>query len=298
MNDTTLQNFQTQQDPPTASKDAARDPYTQAPTPDKGQPVMRNENVEENLSVRVRDLNLWYGDHQALKDISIDIFANTVTALIGPSGCGKSTFLRCLNRMNDLINSVSIKGLVEMDGHDVNARGMDEVALRRRVGMVFQKPNPFPKSIYENVAYAPRMHDMVSRKADQDELVERALRDAGLWNEVKDKLHEPGTSLSGGQQQRLCIARAIAVRPDVILMDEPTSALDPISTATIEDLMDKLKKDFTIVTVTHNMQQAARVADYTAFFHLGEMIEYNATKQMFSNPHTKKAEDYITGRYG
>nr|WP_256985096.1 phosphate ABC transporter ATP-binding protein PstB [Chromohalobacter salexigens] len=298
MNDTTLQNFQAQQDPPTASKDAVRDPYTQAPPPDKGQPVTRNENVEENLSVRVRDLNLWYGDHQALKDISIDIFANTVTALIGPSGCGKSTFLRCLNRMNDLINSVSIKGLVEMDGHDVNARGMDEVALRRRVGMVFQKPNPFPKSIYENVAYAPRMHDMVSRKADQDELVERALRDAGLWNEVKDKLHEPGTSLSGGQQQRLCIARAIAVRPDVILMDEPTSALDPISTATIEDLMDKLKKDFTIVTVTHNMQQAARVADYTAFFHLGEMIEYNATKQMFSNPHTKKAEDYITGRYG
>ncbi|WP_277811947.1 phosphate ABC transporter ATP-binding protein PstB [Chromohalobacter canadensis] len=298
MNDTTLQNFQTQQDSPTASESAVRTSYNEAPTPNKGQPVTRNESVEENLSVRVRDLSLWYGEHQALDDISIDIFANTVTALIGPSGCGKSTFLRCLNRMNDLISSVSIKGLVEMDGHDVNARGMDEVALRRRVGMVFQKPNPFPKSIYENVAYAPRMHDMVSRKADQDELVERALRDAGLWNEVKDKLHEPGTSLSGGQQQRLCIARAIAVRPDVILMDEPTSALDPISTATIEDLMDKLKKDFTIVTVTHNMQQAARVADYTAFFHLGEMIEYNATKQMFANPHTKKAEDYITGRYG
>lgn len=298
MNDTTLQNFQTQQDSSTASEGAVRGRYSEAPTPDKGQPVTRNENVEENLSVRVRDLNLWYGNHQALTDISIDVFANTVTALIGPSGCGKSTFLRCLNRMNDLISTVSIKGLVEMDGHDVNARGMDEVALRRRVGMVFQKPNPFPKSIYENVAYAPRMHDMVSRKADQDELVERALRDAGLWSEVKDKLHEPGTSLSGGQQQRLCIARAIAVQPDVILMDEPTSALDPISTATIEDLMDKLKQDFTIVTVTHNMQQAARVADYTAFFHLGEMIEYNATKQMFSNPHTKKAEDYITGRYG
>ncbi|NWO09442.1 phosphate ABC transporter ATP-binding protein [Chromohalobacter salexigens] len=280
-----------------ASGDTVRGQYSDA-TPDKGQPVTRNESVEENLSVRVRDLNLWYGNHQALTDISIDVFANTVTALIGPSGCGKSTFLRCLNRMNDLISTVSIKGLVEMDGHDVNARGMDEVALRRRVGMVFQKPNPFPKSIYENVAYAPRMHDMVSRKADQDELVERALRDAGLWNEVKDKLHEPGTSLSGGQQQRLCIARAIAVQPDVILMDEPTSALDPISTATIEDLMDKLKQDFTIVTVTHNMQQAARVADYTAFFHLGEMIEYNATKQMFANPHTKKAEDYITGRYG
>ncbi|WP_280540057.1 phosphate ABC transporter ATP-binding protein PstB [Chromohalobacter sp. 11-W] len=297
MNDTTLQNFQTQQNQSLASGDAVRGQYSAA-TPDKGQPVTRNESVEENLSVRVRDLSLWYGEHQALDDISIDVFANTVTALIGPSGCGKSTFLRCLNRMNDLISSVRIKGLVEMDGRDVNARGMDEVALRRRVGMVFQKPNPFPKSIYENVAYAPRMHDMVSRKADQDELVERALRDAGLWNEVKDKLHEPGTSLSGGQQQRLCIARAIAVRPDVILMDEPTSALDPISTATIEDLMDKLKQDFTIVTVTHNMQQAARVADYTAFFHLGEMIEYNATKQMFANPHTKKAEDYITGRYG
>ncbi|WP_280561432.1 phosphate ABC transporter ATP-binding protein PstB [Chromohalobacter sp. 48-RD10] len=297
MNDTTLQNFQTQQDQSLASDDAVRDQYSDV-TPDKGQPVTRNESVEENLSVRVRDLSLWYGEHQALDDISIDVFANTVTALIGPSGCGKSTFLRCLNRMNDLISSVRIKGLVEMDGRDVNARGMDEVALRRRVGMVFQKPNPFPKSIHENVAYAPRMHDMVSRKADQDELVERALRDAGLWNEVKDKLYEPGTSLSGGQQQRLCIARAIAVRPDVILMDEPTSALDPISTATIEDLMDKLKQDFTIVTVTHNMQQAARVADYTAFFHLGEMIEYNATKQMFANPHTKKAEDYITGRYG
>ncbi|WP_247619918.1 MULTISPECIES: phosphate ABC transporter ATP-binding protein PstB [Chromohalobacter] len=297
MNDTTLQNFQPQQDQSLASGDTVRGQYSDA-TPDKGQPVTRNESVEENLSVRVRDLSLWYGEHQALDDISIDVFANTVTALIGPSGCGKSTFLRCLNRMNDLISSVRIKGLVEMDGRDVNARGMDEVALRRRVGMVFQKPNPFPKSIFENVAYAPRMHDMVSRKADQDELVERALRDAGLWNEVKDKLHEPGTSLSGGQQQRLCIARAIAVRPDVILMDEPTSALDPISTATIEDLMDKLKQDFTIVTVTHNMQQAARVADYTAFFHLGEMIEYNATKQMFANPHTKKAEDYITGRYG
>ncbi|TDU24919.1 phosphate ABC transporter ATP-binding protein (PhoT family) [Chromohalobacter marismortui] len=298
MNDTTLQNFQTADETSSTSPDAGRESQSDAPTPDKGQPVTHNENIEENLSVRVRDLSLWYGNHQALSDINIDIFANTVTALIGPSGCGKSTFLRCLNRMNDLINTVSIKGLVEMDGHDVNARGMDEVALRRRVGMVFQKPNPFPKSIYENVAYAPRMHDMVSRKADQDELVERALRDAGLWNEVKDKLHEPGTSLSGGQQQRLCIARAIAVQPDVILMDEPTSALDPISTATIEDLMDKLKQDFTIVTVTHNMQQAARVADYTAFFHLGEMIEYNATKQMFSNPHTKKAEDYITGRYG
>jgi len=265
---------------------------------DAGQPVTRNADAHHELSIRVRDLNLWYGQSQALKSINIDVFQKNITALIGPSGCGKSTFLRCLNRMNDLIPSVRIEGLVEMDGRDVNAAKMDEVALRRRVGMVFQKPNPFPKSIYDNVAYAPRMHDLVSRKADQDELVEKALRDAGLWQEVKDKLQQPGTSLSGGQQQRLCIARAIAVQPDVILMDEPTSALDPISTATIEDLMDKLKKQFTIITVTHNMQQAARVADYTAFFHLGEIIEYNDTRTMFANPATKKAEDYITGRYG
>lgn len=263
-----------------------------------GEPVTRNEQANHELSVRVRDLNLWYGDSQALRDINIDVYQKNITALIGPSGCGKSTFLRCLNRMNDLIPSVRIAGLVEMDCRDVNEAKMDEVALRRRVGMVFQKPNPFPKSIYDNIAYAPRMHDLVSRKADTDELVERSLRDAGLWEEVKDKLQEPGTSLSGGQQQRLCIARAIAVQPDVILMDEPTSALDPISTATIEDLMDKLKQQFTIITVTHNMQQAARVADYTAFFHLGELIEYNDTQTMFSNPATKKAEDYITGRYG
>ena len=266
--------------------------------PEVGHPYTRNQDACHDLSIRVRDLNLWYGKSQALKGLNIDLFQKNVTALIGPSGCGKSTFLRCLNRMNDLIPSVRIEGLVEMDGRDVNAAKMDEVALRRRVGMVFQKPNPFPKSIYENIAYAPRMHDMVSRKADQDELVEKALRDAGLWNEVKDKLQEPGTSLSGGQQQRLCIARAIAVQPDVILMDEPTSALDPISTATIEDLMDKLKEQFTIVTVTHNMQQAARVADYTAFFHLGEIIEYNDTKVMFSTPAQKKTEDYISGRYG
>ena len=202
-----------------------------------------------------------------------------VLGIVGESGCGKSTFLRCLNRMNDLIPSVHIEGLVEMDGQDVNAGKMDEVALRRRVGMVFQKPNPFPKSIYENIAYAPRMHDLVSRKADQDELVEKALRDAGLWNEVKDKLQEPGTSLSGGQQQRLCIARAIAVQPDVILMDEPTSALDPISTLAIEDLINELKNDYLIVIVTHNMQQAARVSDFTGFFNIegtgkpGKLVE-------------------------
>ncbi|GAB2729374.1 MULTISPECIES: phosphate ABC transporter ATP-binding protein PstB [Halomonas] len=264
----------------------------------RGEPVSRNDSANHALSVRVRDLDLWYGQFQALKSISLDIYQNNITALIGPSGCGKSTFLRCLNRMNDLIPRVRIEGLVEMGGRDVNAAKVDEVALRRRVGMVFQKPNPFPKSIHANVAYAPRMHDIVSRKADVEALVESSLRDAGLWEEVKDKLHQPGTSLSGGQQQRLCIARAIAVQPEVILMDEPTSALDPISTATIEDLMDRLKRRYTIITVTHNMQQAARIADYTAFFHLGEMIEYNNTRTMFSTPHTRKAEDYITGRYG
>lgn len=264
----------------------------------RGEPVSRNLNLDHSLGVRVRDLDLWYGHSQALKSINLDIYQNSITALIGPSGCGKSSFLRCLNRMNDLIPGVRIEGRVEMEGRDVNAAGMDEVALRRRVGMVFQKPNPFPKSIFDNVAYAPRMHDIVSRKADVETLVEGSLRDAGLWEEVKDKLHQPGTSLSGGQQQRLCIARAIAVQPEVILMDEPTSALDPISTATIEDLMDRLKRRYTIITVTHNMQQAARIADYTAFFHLGEMLEYNDTRTMFSTPHTRKTEDYITGRYG
>ncbi len=281
-----------------AERSAAPMSRHESSSQETGQPVTRNPDAGHELSIRIRDLSLWYGESQALNKLNIDIYQKNVTALIGPSGCGKSTFLRCLNRMNDLIPGVRLEGLVEMDGRDVNAAKMDEVALRKRVGMVFQKPNPFPKSIFENVAYAPRMHDLVSRKAEQDELVEHALREAGLWNEVKDKLHQPGTSLSGGQQQRLCIARAIAVQPDVILMDEPTSALDPISTATIEDLMDKLKQQFTIITVTHNMQQAARVADYTAFFHLGEIIEYNDTRTMFSNPHTKKAEDYITGRYG
>ncbi|WP_456270177.1 phosphate ABC transporter ATP-binding protein PstB [Kushneria sp. AK178] len=261
--------------------------------------MTRNGKVDHDQpSMIVRDLSLWYGDFQALQTLDMDIYSNTVTALIGPSGCGKSTFLRCLNRMNDLIPSARVEGRIEMSGRNVNAKEMDVVALRRRVGMVFQNPNPFPKTIFENVAYAPRMHDIVSSRREQEELVEKALRDAGLWEEVKDKLHQPGTSLSGGQQQRLCIARAVALRPDVILMDEPTSALDPISTAVIEDLMVRLRDDFTIVVVTHNMQQAARVADYTAFFHLGEIIEYNDTDTLFQNPATRKAEDYITGRYG
>ncbi|SFM62425.1 phosphate ABC transporter ATP-binding protein, PhoT family [Ectothiorhodospira mobilis] len=263
-----------------------------------GAPVTFNQETTHDLELTVRDLKLWYGENQALKGIDLDIYENNITALIGPSGCGKSTFLRCLNRMNDLIPTVRTEGEIMMEGRNVLSKEVDEVALRKKVGMVFQKPNPFPKSIYENVAYAPRMHDIVPAGKEQDELVETSLRAAGLWEEVKDQLGSPGTSLSGGQQQRLCIARAIAVQPSVILMDEPTSALDPISTATIEDLMYELKKEYTIVVVTHNMQQAARIADYTAFFHLGEVIEYNDTATMFSTPSEKRTEDYITGRYG
>lgn len=253
---------------------------------------------ELKVKVKSSNLNLWYGEKQALKGIDLDIYENKITAFIGPSGCGKSTYLRCLNRMNDLISSVNIKGKVEIDGHDIYAPGVDEVAVRRKVGMVFQQPNPFPKSIYDNIAYAPIMHDMVKKGKECDALVERSLKSAGLWEEVKDKLYEPGTALSGGQQQRLCIARTIAVEPDVILMDEPTSALDPISTQIIEALMVELKEKFTIIVVTHNMQQAARIADHTAFFHLGDLIEYGETEQIFVNPKETKTEQYITGKFG
>jgi phosphate transport system ATP-binding protein len=251
-----------------------------------------------HVKVRSRQLRLWYGNKQALNGIDLDIYKNKITAFIGPSGCGKSTYLRCLNRMNDLISSVKIEGKVEIDGHDIYDPSVDVVAVRKRIGMVFQQPNPFPKSIYENVSYAPLMHDIVKKGPECDELVQKALVGAGLWDEVKDKLKEPGTALSGGQQQRLCIARAIAVKPDVILMDEPTSALDPISTQTIENLMVELKEKFTIIVVTHNMQQAARVADYTAFFHLGDLIEYGETEQIFVNPKEEKTEQYITGKFG
>jgi len=254
---------------------------------------MKNKN-----KIEVKDLNLWYGKKHALHNLNIDIYQNQITALIGPSGCGKSTFLRCLNRMNDLISSVKIEGQVIIDGQDIYHKDVDEVSVRKRIGMVFQQPNPFPKSIYENVAYAPLKHGIVKKGIECDELVEQSLINAGIWNEVKDILKEPGTGLSGGQQQRLCIARTIAVKPDVILMDEPTSALDPISTEKIEALMLELKKDFTIVTVTHNMQQAARIADMTAFFHLGDLIEYDETEKIFINPKEKKTEDYITGRFG
>lgn len=257
---------------------------------------MKTEGL--HVKVRSKELKLWYGDNQALKGINLDIFEKKITAFIGPSGCGKSTYLRCLNRMNDLISSVRIEGRVEIDGHDIYDPSVDVVAVRKRIGMVFQQPNPFPKSIYENIAYAPLMHDIVKKGPECDELVEKAIRSAGLWDEVKDKLKQPGTALSGGQQQRLCIARAIAVQPDVILMDEPTSALDPISTQIIENLMVELKEKFTIIVVTHNMQQAARVADYTAFFHLGDLIEYGETEQMFVNPKEEKTEQYITGKFG
>lgn len=252
------------------------------------------------MSVKVKtiDLNLWYGDKQALNGINLEIYKNKITAFIGPSGCGKSTFLRCLNRMNDLIDIVKIKGKVLIENHDIYAPNVDEVAVRRKVGMVFQQPNPFPKSIYQNIAYAPLMHDIVKKGKECDELVENSLKKAGLWEEVKDKLNEPGTALSGGQQQRLCIARAIAINPEVILMDEPTSALDPISTQTIEALMLELKELYTIVVVTHNMQQAARVADYTAFFHLGDLVEFGETEQIFINPQQEKTELYITGKFG
>lgn len=253
---------------------------------------------DNNTKINVKDLNLWYGDKHALHGLDIKLYENKITALIGPSGCGKSTFLRCLNRMNDLIDSTRIEGQVIIDGKNIYDRDVDEVSVRKRIGMVFQQPNPFPKSIYENVAYAPLKHGIVKKGSACDDLVEQSLISAGIWGEVKDILTQPGTGLSGGQQQRLCIARTIAVKPDVILMDEPTSALDPISTEKIEALMLELKKEYTIVTVTHNMQQAARIADMTAFFHLGDLIEYDETETIFVNPKEKKTEDYITGRFG
>ncbi len=247
--------------------------------------------------ISVRDLELYYGQNHALKGINMDITPNTVTAFIGPSGCGKSTFLKTLNRMNDLVDGVKITGSVRLDGEDIYGKDVDTTVLRRRVGMVFQQPNPFPMSIYDNIAYGPRVHG-IRNKAKLDEIVERSLWDAAIFDEVKDRLKKSALGLSGGQQQRLCIARALAVEPEVLLMDEPTSALDPISTAKIEDLMETLKKKYTVVVVTHNMQQATRVSDYTAFFLLGELIEFGKTRQVFSYPKEKKTEDYITGRFG
>ena len=248
--------------------------------------------------VAAQNCSVFYGDKQALFDINLDIMPNEVTALIGPSGCGKSTFLRCINRMNDIIDGCRVVGGITLDGDDIYDAAVDVVHLRARVGMVFQKPNPFPKSIYENVAYGPRIHGLTHSKSDMDAVVERSLRRASLWDEVKDRLDQPGTGLSGGQQQRLCIARAIAVQPEVILMDEPCSALDPIATAKIEELIDELRENFTIVIVTHSMQQAARVSHRTAFFHLGYLIEHGDTDQIFTNPEDEKTKGYITGRFG
>ena len=245
-----------------------------------------------------RDVNVFYGQKQAIKNVSIDVTQENVVAFIGPSGCGKSTFLRCLNRMNDTVASARVEGEIKLDGDDIYAPAMDVVQLRARVGMVFQKPNPFPKSIYENVAYGPRIHGLAKAKADMDNIVESSLRRAGLWEEAKDRLNDSGTAMSGGQQQRLCIARAIAVDPEVILMDEPCSALDPIATAKIEELIDELRGKYAIVIVTHNMQQAARVSQKTAFFHLGTMVEYGDTSTIFTNPTQPRTKDYITGRYG
>jgi phosphate transport system ATP-binding protein len=254
--------------------------------------------VEGPPKMSARDVSVFYGEKQALKGVDVEIHDDKVTAFIGPSGCGKSTFLRCLNRMNDTIAGARVTGEIELDGDDIYDPKMDVVQLRARVGMVFQKPNPFPKSIYENVAYGPRIHGLAAGKGEMDGIVEKSLKRAGLWDEVKDRLQESGTALSGGQQQRLCIARAIAVDPEVILMDEPCSALDPIATAKIEELIHELRGRYAIAIVTHNMQQAARVSQRTAFFHLGEMVEYGRTKDIFTNPVQQRTQDYITGRYG
>ncbi|MBM3585796.1 MAG: phosphate ABC transporter ATP-binding protein [Alphaproteobacteria bacterium] len=250
------------------------------------------------VKVAARGVDVFYGAKQALVAVDLDIAEHQVTALIGPSGCGKSTFLRCLNRMNDTIEGCRVTGSITLDGQDLYARTIDVVQVRSRVGMVFQKPNPFPKSVYDNVAYGPRIHGLARDRAELDAIVETSLKLASLWSEVKDRLGEPGTSLSGGQQQRLCIARAIAVSPEVILMDEPCSALDPIATAHIEELIDELKTNFTIAIVTHNMQQAARVSQYTAFFHLGRLVEFGDTAAVFTNPRETMTQDYITGRFG
>ena len=251
-----------------------------------------------SLKISASGVNVHYGQTHALKNVDVTILDNTVTAFIGPSGCGKSTFLRCLNRMNDTIDICRVTGSILLDGNDIYDAKVDPVQLRARVGMVFQKPNPFPKSIYDNVSYGPKIHGLARSKADMDEIVERALRRAALWNEVKDRLLEPGTGLSGGQQQRLCIARAVATEPEVLLMDEPCSALDPIATAQVEELIDELRASFSVVIVTHSMQQAARVSQKTAFFHLGSLVEYGDTNQIFTNPTDTRTESYITGRIG
>lgn len=266
--------------------------------PDSFASLKNSDKQNSAVKIHAKDVCVYYGENKALHEVCLDIHQNEVVALIGPSGCGKSTFLRCINRMNDTVAGARVTGLISVDEKDIYDPKLDVVLLRAQVGMVFQKPNPFPKSIYENIAYAPRLHGLVKTKSDLDDIVESSLKRAGIWEEVKDRLHAPGTGLSGGQQQRLCIARAIAVSPDIILMDEPCSALDPIATARIEELIHDLKANYTIVIVTHNMQQAARVADRTAFFHMGNLIEVGSTDQIFINPKEQKTEDYVTGRFG
>ena len=260
--------------------------------------LTENTVSQQNVKISARGVQVHYGEKHALKDVDVDILNNTVTAFIGPSGCGKSTFLRCINRMNDTVASARVTGQILLEGEDIYDKRVDPVQLRARVGMVFQKPNPFPKSIYDNVAYGPRIHGLARTKAELDEIVERCLRKAALWDEVKDRLAETGTGLSGGQQQRLCIARAIATSPEVLLMDEPCSALDPIATAQVEELIDELRSQFSVVIVTHSMQQAARVSQRTAFFHLGNLVEYGETPEIFTNPKDPRTESYITGRIG
>jgi phosphate transport system ATP-binding protein len=281
---------------PNAFESSERPVYMAAPT--LSSHADAGSIVNHPIKVRASKVDVSYGDKQALFDVSIDIPDRGVTAFIGPSGCGKTTFLRCINRMNDTIDGCKVTGVVEVDGKNVYARNVDPVVLRTRVGMVFQKPNPFPKTIYENVAYGPRIHGLAKNKAHMDEIIERALRRAGLWEEVKDRLAQPGTSLSGGQQQRLVIARTVAVDPDVILMDEPCSALDPIATARIEELIDEMRENYCIIIVTHSMAQAARVSQQTAFFHLGRLVESGPTEEIFTNPRDTRTQDYITGRFG
>ncbi|MCX2723675.1 phosphate ABC transporter ATP-binding protein PstB [Roseibium sp. DSM 29163] len=261
-------------------------------------PTIEQANNMSQSKISAGNVQVYYGDTHAIKDVSIEIRPQSVTAFIGPSGCGKSTFLRCLNRMNDTIASSRVEGRIEIDGENIYDPRVDPVRLRAKVGMVFQKPNPFPKSIYDNVAYGARIHGLARNKAELDDIVASSLQKAGLWEEAKDRLDEPGTGMSGGQQQRLCIARAIAVSPEVILMDEPCSALDPIATAKVEELIDELRENFTIVIVTHSMQQAARVSQRTAFFHLGVLVEEGLTQDIFTNPKDKRTQDYITGRFG
>src|SRR6056297_196911 len=261
-------------------------------------PTLERDVTQATTKFSARNVQVWYGDTHAIKDVDVDIEDKTVTAFIGPSGCGKSTFLRCLNRMNDTIDVCRVEGDIRLDGEDIYDKKVDPVQLRAKVGMVFQKPNPFPKSIYDNIAYGPRIHGLARSKAELDEIVENALRRGAIWDEVKDRLDAPGTGLSGGQQQRLCIARAVATQPEVLLMDEPCSALDPIATAQVEELIDELRQSYSVIIVTHSMQQAARVSQKTAFFHLGTMVEYDDTTKIFTNPTDQRTQDYITGRFG